>query len=170
MAGALVLGLLMLPATARSQTTQRPATVLPDSQPAGGGRDTAHYTADRPLDFLHMRLELTFTPEGLRSKTCEGRVEYTLKPRAAAVRTVRLDAGNMRVLAVELPGEDRPLPFSHDDQALTVQLPRPVGQAEEFKLAVKYRLVDPPRGMHFVLPNASQPKRPLTTTGGGAAV
>src|SRR5262249_46288112 len=109
------------------------------------------------------------TSEGLRSKTCEGRVEYTLRPRAATVRTVRLDAGDMRVLAVELPGEDRPPPVSHDDKALTVQLPRPVGQAQEFKVAGKHPPAAPLRGMHFVLPNASQPKRPLTTTGGGAA-
>src|SRR5262245_23741833 len=81
---ALVLGLLTWSGRAYPQSA-------PSTKAKGGGRDTAHYTADRPLDFLHMRLELTFSPEGLRSKTCEGRVEYTLKPRAATVRTVRLD-------------------------------------------------------------------------------
>src|SRR5262249_27778279 len=153
LAAALVLGLLTWSGTVRPQSAP--------SSKALGGRDTAHYTADRPLDFLHMRLELTFTPEGLRSKTCDGRVEYTLKPRAAPVRTVRLDAVDMRVLAVELGGEDKPPRFSYDDRLLTVQLPRPVGRGEEFKLAVKYRLADPPQGKHFALPNASQPKRPL---------
>src|SRR5262245_54656004 len=153
-AAALSLGLLTWSGTARPQ----PA---PGTAATGGGRDTAHYTADRPLDFVHMRLELTFTPEGLQSKTCEGRVEYTLKPRSATAHTVRLDAVDMRVLAVEVPGEDKPPAFSYDDKVLTVQLPRPVGPAEEFKLAVKYRLADPPLGMHFVLPTASQPKRPL---------
>src|SRR5262249_22247098 len=135
-AAALALGILTWPGAARPQ----PA---PGTAATGGGRDTAHYTADRPLDFVHMRLELTFTPEGLRSKTCEGRVEYTLKPRAATVRTVRLDAVDLRVLAVELPGEDRPPPFSHDDKALTVQLPRPVRQAEEIKVAAEERLAQP---------------------------
>src|SRR5262249_13443227 len=152
-AAALVLGLLTWSGTACPQPA--PSTA------AKGGRDTAHYTADRPLDFVHMRRELPFTPEGLRSKTCEGRVEYTLKPRAATVRTVRLDAVDMRVLAVELPGEGKPPPFSYDDKVLTVQLPRSVGRGEEFKLAVKYRLADPPLGMHFILPNASQTERPL---------
>ena len=151
---ALSLGLLAWPGTARPQ----PA---PGTAATGGGRDTAHYTADRPLDFMHMRLELTFTPEGLQSKTCEGRVEYTLKPRSATAHTVRLDAVDMRVLAVGVPGEDKPPRFSYDDKVLTVQLPRPVGPGEAFKLAVRYRLADPPRGMHFVLPNASQPERPL---------
>src|SRR5262245_21493077 len=132
-AAALVLGLLPWSGTVRPQSA-------PSTKAKGGGRDTAHYTADRPLDFLHMRLELTFTPEGLRSKTCEGRVEYTLKPRAATVRTVRLDAVDMHLLAVEVPGEGKPPPFSYDDKVLTVQLPRPVGRGEAFKLAVKYRL------------------------------
>src|SRR5262249_4914478 len=64
-----------------------------------------------------------------------------------------------------LPGgwraEKKPPHFSPDERVLPVQLPRPAGRGEEFKLAVKYRLADPPRGMHFVLPDASQPKRPL---------
>src|SRR5262249_9175115 len=153
-AAAFSLGLLAWSGTARSQ----PA---PGTAATGGGRDTAHYSADRPLDFVHMRLELTFTPEGLQAKTCDGRVEYTLKPRSATAHSAQLDAVDRRGLAVEVPGEDKPAPFSYDDKVLTVQLPRPVGPGETFKLAVKYRLADPPRGMHFVLPDASQPKRPL---------
>src|SRR6266849_4869950 len=43
------------------------------------GRDRAHYSADDPVNFQHMRLQLTFTPEGLMARTCEGRVEYTLQ-------------------------------------------------------------------------------------------
>ena len=130
-------------------------------QPAGSGRDTAHYTADQPVEFVHMKLELTFTTEGLKSRTCEGRVEYTLRPRAASISSVRLDAVDLRVLGVELSGENKLPSFSYDDKHLTVQLPKPVSPDQTFRLAVKYRLEDPPQGMHFVLPNASRPKRPL---------
>jgi aminopeptidase N len=129
--------------------------------PPGTGRDPAHYTADRPMDFVHMRLELTFTQDGLRARTCDGRVEYTLRPRAAAVSTVRLDAADLRILGVELPASDAPPRFAHDDKTLTVQLPKPVGPGETVKLAVRYRVADPARGMHFVLPSASRPKRSL---------
>src|SRR5262245_34574819 len=87
------------------------------------GRDRAHYSADEPVDFQHMRLQLTFTPEGLKARVCEGLVEYTLKPRAKDADTVRLDAVDMHILAVERPGQEKPLTFSYDDKVLTVQLP-----------------------------------------------
>ncbi|MBI2929528.1 MAG: HEAT repeat domain-containing protein [Verrucomicrobia bacterium] len=128
---------------------------------AAGGRDTAHYTADQPVDFLHMRLEIVFTPEGLTNRTCEGRVEFSCRPRAAQVSTVRLDAVDLRLLGVELPGEGKAPEFSYDDNIISVQLPQPVGTNDTFKLAVKYRVNDPPKGMHFILPSASEPKKPL---------
>lgn len=140
------------------------------SDPANTGRDTAHYTADRPVDFVHMRLELTFTPEGIRARTCDGRVEYTLRPRAASVQSVRLDAAELRILGVELPGADKAPTFSHDDHVLIVHLPEPVARGETFKLAVRYRIAEPTRGMHFILPSASNPKRPLTVYTQGEAL
>ncbi len=124
------------------------------------GRDRAHYSADEPVNFQHMRLQLTFTPEGLKARACEGRVEYTLKPRAKEADTVRFDAVDMRILAVELPGQ-KPPTFSYDDKVLTIQLPKPLKPDETLRLAVKYRLEEPRKGMHFVLPNGSAPHKPL---------
>lgn len=128
---------------------------------ADQGSDRAHYSADEPVDFQHMRLQLTFTPEGLKARSCEGRVEYTLKPRANPVEAVQLDAVDMRIVGVELPGETKPPAFSYDDKLLTVRLPRPVKPDETFHLVVKYRLEEPRKGMHFVLPNPSVPNKPL---------
>ncbi len=125
------------------------------------GRDHAHYSADDPVNFQHMRLQLVFTPEGLMARACEGRVEYTLKPRAKETDTVRLEAVDMRILAVELPEQEKPPMFSYDDKVLTIQLPKPLKLDETLKLAVKYRLEEPRKGMHFVLPNASAPHKPL---------
>jgi aminopeptidase N len=138
-----------------------PAHAQSNLDPSANGRDTALYTADQPLSFLHMRLELTFTPEGLRSRTCEGSVEYTVQPRVARLDSVRLNAVAMRILSVDLPGQTTAPKYSYDDQVLTISLPKPVGPKDTFKLAVKYRLADPPAGMHFILPSASAPHRPL---------
>jgi aminopeptidase N len=158
-----VLCVVALAGTCHAQIGRRQAAAPPTAtQPApSGGRDTAHYVADQPVDFLHMKLELTFTRDGLSSRTCEGRVEYTLKPRAGKVGSVRLDAVDMQILGVELPGQNGRTPFSYDDRHITVPLPDSLGRDAPFKLAVKYRLADPVKGVHFVLPNASRPKRPL---------
>jgi aminopeptidase N len=161
--GIALMALLAFPDAGRTQGGgRRPPPAAPATQTAAdSGRDTALYNADRPLDFLHMRLEITFSPEGLRARTCEGRVEYTLRPKAAKISSVRLDAVDMQILGVELSEETKAPAFAYDDKHVTVQLPRPRGQEETFKLAVKYRLADPSKGMHFVLPTASRPKRPI---------
>jgi aminopeptidase N len=128
---------------------------------ADDGRDTAHYTADAPVDFLHMRLELNFTPDGLRKQTCDGRVEYTLRPHAEKIDSVRLDAVNMQILTVEMPGDKEAPAFSYDDRMLTVRLPRPIDPGQTIKLAVRYRLAKPTKGMHFILPTAAEPNKPI---------
>jgi aminopeptidase N len=139
----------------------RTADAQSNLEPSANGRDPALYTADQPLSFLHMRLQLTFTPEGLRARTCEGSVEYTVQPRVTKLETVRLNAVAMRILTVELPGQTAAPKFSYDDHILTISLPQPLGPKDTFKLLIKYSLADPPAGMHFILPSASAPHRPL---------
>jgi hypothetical protein len=66
----------------------------------------------------------------------------------------------MQILDVDLPGEKKAPLFSYDDKRLTVQLPRRIGTEDSIKLGVKYRLADPPKGMHFILPGPSEPNKP----------
>lgn len=127
----------------------------------GSGADTALYNRDRTVDFLHMRLLMTFTSEDLRERGAEGRVTYELAALAEEVGEVRLDAVGMEILGVELPGEDAGPEASYDDRILTVSLPRPLGRGERIRLAVRYRLRDPELGLHFVLPGPSMPSRRL---------
>jgi aminopeptidase N len=135
-----------------------PLTFAADQQSTG--RDVAHYSADMPVNIQHMRLQLTFTEEGMKARTCDGRVEYTLQPRAKQIDTLRLEAVNMRIIGVELPGTDKAPTFSYDDKVLTILLPQPVKPDETLKVAVSYRLEEPRKGMYFVLPNASTPRKP----------
>lgn len=129
------------------------------------GRDTALYSADRPIDFLHLDLDLRFTAEGIAQRRCEGRAHYRLRPRAPSVESVRLDARDLKIIGVELPGERAPHDgaptFSYDDQILTVELPEPRTPDSTFELAVRYEIVEPAEGMYFVLPNATRPRRPV---------
>src|SRR5260370_38440690 len=123
-----LLGMFGLRGTASGQTA------VPANRPVNsGGRDTAHYTADQPVDFLHMRLHLTFTPEGLKARTCEGQVRYYLRAKATKIRSVRLDAVAMQILEVTVNA--KPALFSYDDKILTVQLPEPLDPNDTLFLA-----------------------------------
>ncbi len=80
------------------------------------GKDTAHYNANRTADFLHMRVEMRFTPETILARSCQGRVVHTLRARGEPIETVRLDAVDMNIRSVEILGEDVPLEFGYDDR------------------------------------------------------
>lgn len=108
-----------------------------------------------------MRLEMRFTAEGLLKKTCDAHVEWTLRPRGAPLRRIEMNAADMEVLAVELPSEAKAPEYAYDDRRLSIELPRAVGPDETLKVRISYRLSEPSQGLHFVLPNASAPDKPV---------
>ena len=105
-----------------------------------------------------MRLNVTLTPEGLARRTCEGDVEYKFRPRVAGLSSLKLDAVGMKILRVSAGGKD--VEHSYDDKQLTILLAQPIGLSDTGTVSVAYRVEDPPKGMHFILPNASAPQRP----------
>ena len=131
------------------------------------GAPTGRYNADRRVDFLHMKLQLRFTAEGLRAGTCEGRVEYTWTPTATELREIQLDAAAMKITSVELPGLAAHADYTYDDQQLKVLLPRPVKPGETARVAVSYRLEQPVRGMYFTSSDATKGKPLVYTMGEG---
>jgi hypothetical protein len=136
-------------------------SATPPQASAPAGRDMRHhYTADQPADILHMRLELTFTADGLRARVCEGRVEYAFRPRSQSLSSLKLEAVGMTVLEVQATGITPAPAFAYDDKVLTIQWPKPIAPDTTAKVAIRYRLNDPPKGMHFVLPSRSAPNRP----------
>lgn len=147
---AAVFGLALLAGDANAQTGSPPP-----------GRDTALYSADRPVDFLHLDLDLRFTSEGIEQRRCAGRATYTLRPRAPRVDSVRLDAADLKIREIRLQGREEPLNFSYDDRVATVALPATLTPETTFKLEVDYEIVEPSEGMYFILPNASRPDRPV---------
>ena len=125
------------------------------------GRDDARYTADRPADFLHMRLALEFTQDGLLERRCKGRVEYRLRPRGKDLSFVQLNAVEMEIQGVTVGAGDEQVSYSYDDDLLTIRFSSVLRMGEEMRLVVDYRLDDPSQGMYFVLPSASVPEKPL---------
>ncbi|MCI0748244.1 MAG: HEAT repeat domain-containing protein, partial [Verrucomicrobia subdivision 3 bacterium] len=123
------------------------------------GSAAEHYNANQPADILHMRLDVGFTTKGMQARTCEGRVEYTWRPRGEPLRLLHMDAVDMSILEVTVGGGSVKADFAYDDKVLTIELPKAVSLSETGKVSIRYRLDDPAKGMHFVLPNASTPKR-----------
>lgn len=95
----------------------------------------------------------------MRSRTCEGRVEYAFRPRVESLKVLKLDAVGMRIK--EVTSGNRKLNFAHDDEILTIELAQSLAMDQTGKVSIAYAISDPPKGMHFILPSTSVPKRPI---------
>lgn len=118
---------------------------------------SGNYSADRPVDFLHMKLEYRFTAKEIAERTAEGRVTFTLTPIAQPVRSLRLDAVDMRILDTQVNGET--VTFSYDDKSLEIPFAAPVEPGRNVDVTVHFRVERPDRGLHFILPNANDPQK-----------
>ncbi|GEM_PF-685997 len=127
-----------------------------------GGRDTAHYTADNSVDFLHMRLDIRFALEDFRDRRCQGQVTWTVRARSEKIDVIRLNAVGLAIRRV-LANDGLPLEFSNDDQEISVRLRRPLGMGETAEFTVEYSLDNPEKGMHFIRA-ASPATRPMIYT------
>ncbi|WP_321474702.1 M1 family aminopeptidase [uncultured Paludibaculum sp.] len=116
-----------------------------------------NYTADRPVDFLHMKLEYQFTTKDMLARTAEARVTFTLTPIANPVKSLRLNAVDMRILDTQVDGKT--VPFNYDDKELEVPLATPLEVGRQADVTVHFRVERPDRGLHFVLPNPSDPTK-----------
>ena len=134
-------------------------TVFAEDASLSTGQDRNHYSMDRPADLQHMRLELAFSKEDLLARRGQGRVEFDLRARGKGLKTLHLDALDMAILSVEI--NDDSVAWSYDDAVLSIPLPEPLKRGDDAKVAVQYRIEDPPEGMYFVLPSTPEPSRPL---------
>lgn len=116
-----------------------------------------HYSADRPVDFLHMKLEYQLTEKDIQARAAEARVTFTLTPIANPVQSIHLNAVDLRVLDAEVNGQK--VTFSYDDRVLDIPLPAPLEVGRNADITVHYRVERPDRGLHFILPSASDPNK-----------
>jgi aminopeptidase N len=117
----------------------------------------------RDFDQRHVRLELTFS---LEDQKFTGRVVHRLVP-FVPLGSIELDAAEMKVFKVVL-ADDRghklkgtgPLEFTHRGDRLSVTLDRAYLPSETIGLAIDYLVSQPEHGVHFVLPEVTEPDRP----------
>lgn len=114
-------------------------------------QDTAIYGRDRPVDVLHVRVELNVTEEGMAKASFEGLVEHHIRPRVRGVERVVFDAVDMEILEVEL--RDRSptkANFSHDGERLNVELVRRITAKDEIAVRIRYRVNAPLHGLYSI--------------------
>ncbi len=117
---------------------------------------TARYAPDRAFDTVHVRLDLTVD---FARRTVAGRCTTLVRAFRDGVRRLEFDAVNLKVSGVSVDGKG----CRHRLGAgtLTVTAPRGLSAGQEASVVVRYRVVKPQAGLHFVHPGPHNPKNPV---------
>ena len=111
---------------------------------------------DRAFHVEHVRLDLDVDVERGR---LEGAATLVVRPVAAGLREVELDASEMKIGAVTIGrAAGRRLKARHDGETLVIRLDRAYGHEETVTLHIAYR-ARPRRGFWFVGPDRAYPER-----------
>ncbi len=115
-----------------------------------------HYAPDRPVAVEHVRLEVAIE---LDAKTISGRSTLTVNARAPQVAALNLHAVDMDIRAVRVD-DVVVTDFHYDGLVVRIPLAAPRTRGARFTVAVDYS-AQPQRGLYFLAPDATDPKRPL---------
>ena len=113
-------------------------------------------TRERTFDVLHQRLELEFD---FAAGKVMGTATLTLTPISRPITQVTLDAVDLQIDSVNLPGGVS-LPFFVADEFLEIDLQRPYSPDDTFTIQITYNAI-PQMGLYFVRPDKAYPKKPL---------
>lgn len=113
----------------------------------------------REFDVQHLRLELT--PDWDKQEI-GGRATHTLTPFKATDR-LRFDQHKLQIDKVKLQnasGDAQDLKFDVSGEGVDVTLDRVYQPGEPLTLVVEYKIAQPERGAHFVVPDEHEPTQP----------
>ena len=123
---------------------------------AAAAEEPMRFAADRPLDCLHIRLELNVDVQGKH-------VDGTARLRLAALRTVKtitLDAVNLETTSVTVTGADGSVMaarHTNDGTKIRIMLEDPLAVGDRVTVAIDYSVDDPGSGLHFYWPTEDEP-------------
>ncbi|WP_166831028.1 M1 family aminopeptidase [Thalassoroseus pseudoceratinae] len=112
--------------------------------------------ADRPVDVLHIRLNLDVD---LQAKTVAGSATLEFTP-LRPLNTITLDAIDHEVISVTggmKGGKPRELSHSYDGKQLTIEFPETTERKQLWQVTVQYRVREPEDGLHFFQPTKAEP-------------
>ena len=126
---------------------------------------TVHYARSREFHVKNMRVELTFD---VTKRAAAGRVTHTLTPFRAGLASLIFDAGsNLNISACSVNGADAK--FTHEGERLAIATaPLPMGR--DAIVTIQYAFsggangggANGAGGIHWVIPNATNPDRRLS--------
>jgi len=136
--------------------------------------ETLRTAASRPVDILHIRLELDVQ---LRQKSVSGSatIDFTaIHP----TRMLSLNAVNhevSRILFVPDPRGRTPkassaAKFENTGKTLDIELPLTLARGQEARIQIDYRVRNPQAGLYFFQPTRAEPDVPLTVWSQGEPV
>lgn len=128
------------------------------------GAEPLRTAADRPVDVVHLRLDLAVD---LVAKSVSGAATIDFVP-LRQVEAIRLDAVGLVVSEVTA-GDGKKLTFDNTGTELVIDTGRmPAGTKE--RLVIRYRVHDPKDGLHFFAPSPAEPETPYTVWSQGEPI
>jgi aminopeptidase N len=119
------------------------------------------YGPDHPVRPRH--IDLLLEPD-LAKHSLAATCTTTMEAVADGVETIELDAVDLEVERVWSVGDDGAdlgqLSFRSRNATLQVRCARPLRRGELLRFAVRYRVVEPRRGVYFTEPDAARPDKP----------
>ncbi len=129
----------------------------------------ARFAADRPVDCLHIKLELNVDVE---NKHVDGRATIDLVP-LRDVSSITLDAINFEISAVTLSAGGRkpsPVEYTNDGKHIEVLPADTLKVGKKVSLVIDYAVDNPENGLHFFGPSENEPDVPYIVWSQGEAV
>ena len=116
--------------------------------------------ADRPVDILHIRLDLDVS---LKDKSISGSATIHFSPNrdisSFTLDAVDLDVSEVReVSETGQPGKS--LTFEATGKELVVRFEKPLARGEAKRIAVAYQVKEPQSGLYFFGPTEAEPETP----------
>ena len=134
-------------------------TRLQMAQPIEGfttARAQSHYPPNLELEPVHLDIALRLE---LKERQCTGTVTLHLQARHATETELALHAVDFEDLEVSDPSGEE-IWWNYDGSKLRVRWSLPWAKGEQRRVAVRYRVVDPPSGLLFSFPDEAYPNAP----------
>lgn len=132
--------------------------------------DPIHFPKERPLDLLHIKLELKVD---LVKKHVAGKAtnELTALRDVKSIRFNAVDFDVHQVSIIRKEGVVEKVEYINDGEFIEVLLgDSPLRQGESVTVNIEYSITDPSTGLHFFAPSEAEPKIPYQVWSQGESI